>query len=988
LIWFCAATLMIVFRPGAGNGLLAQPAVINSSSAGYTLTAWTVQTGLPPGDVIAIAEDLDGYLWLGTSSGLVRFDGALFTARTTLGDTAPPEDRVVSALVGSRDGSLWVGHGGSGGVARIHLDQVTNYHERDGLFSGAVVALLEDRTGTIWAGGRGGLSRFRNGRWEPIRNAGDYGGAEVYSIYQDRKGRLWLGTSAGIYAGGTEAFELQFSRPMFVQNFIEDLHDTMWVTDTRETVKQLNGSVSSNHAAAARPPQSGWRLAMDRRGQIWIAALGGGLLRMADSGAGRGAIERFPYEEKIGGAPVALFLDREGDLWVGMRGGGLMRISEQSIAGNVPLDGLTNDGVRVVAAGAGGSVWVATGHSLNRFVGASRESFEVSQTRALSTDHRGVLWVSTAHGLGRVEAGRFVPVQLPSSIVWERVSAVTSDATDGHWLCSSAQGVMVWRHDELFRFDDVPTMRGKACSYLYSDRRGRQWVGFAGGGIAVHSDTSTESYTQADGLAGGGVLAILEDRGGAVWITTRSGVSRFQNGHFTTLTPANGPFTDLVAALVEDDSGYVWIGVNGGAAVVRFLASEMDKVAVDASRLIEYALYDASDGMQGQMQWQQTRAAAARGPDGRLWFATGLGVVIVDPQNLPKSRRPVPPVIEQVVADGRGIPANQPLELRAGVSNLAIHWAAVSLKSASKLRFRYRLEGYEPNWVAGGARRSVSYEHLPSGQYRFRVSATTDGIWTDAASWEFAVAPPFYRSRGFLAFSVLTVAGLIAGASWLRVRTMHARYSLVFAERALVSREIHDTMLQGFAAIGMELEAIARRLDPSQTSSLESLRRLRHQAAHSLGEARDLAVALRQSGMSRVPGLAETLRIFAEHTTTTRGVDVQFTIHGRADMRCSGDVDLQLLRICQEAVNNAIRHGRATEMTITLEFKASGVVLRVGDNGCGFTTGVEPPAADGKDHLGLLGMKERAARVRGHLTITSAPGAGTVIEVVVPVSSR
>ena len=701
-----AFAIMVVFQLSGGIGVLAQSAVINSSSAGYTLAAWTAQAGLPSGDVIAITQDLDGYLWLGTSTGLLRFDGAEFTARETLGQTAPREDRVVSSLVGSRDGSLWVGRGGHGGVARIYMDRVTSYGEPDGLFAGPVASLLEDRDGTIWAGGRGGLARFRHGQWEHIGTRGDYGGAEVHSIYQDRTGRLWLGTSAGVYVGTNEVFELRFPGQMFVQDFVEDLHNTLWVTDTRETIKPLDGSGSLTRATTGRPPQSGWRLAMDRRGQVWIAALGGGLLRLAGHGLRPGAIERFLYEGKIGGAPLALFFDRDGDLWVGLRGGGLMRVSEQSIAGNVPLDGLTNDGVRAVAAGTGSSVWVATGHSLNRFVGTSRQVFPLSQTRALSTDHNGTLWIATAGGVGHLENGRFVSLTLPADIIWERVSAITSDATDGRWLCSSAQGIMLWRNGALFRFDDVPKIHGKACSDVYSDRRGRQWIGFAGGGIAVRGGASTELYTEADGLAGGGVLAILEDRSGDIWVTTRSGVSRFHNGRFTTLTEANGPFVDLIAALVEGDDGYVWVGVNGGAAIVRFLASEMDKVAVNALRLIEYTLYDASDGMQGKIQWQQTRAGAVRGPDGRLWFATGLGLAVVDPHNLPKSRRPMLPRIEQVVADGRALSPIPSLELPAGVSNLTVHWGTVSLKSATKLRFRYRLEGYEPNWVAAGARRS------------------------------------------------------------------------------------------------------------------------------------------------------------------------------------------------------------------------------------------------------------------------------------------
>ena len=210
---------------------------------------------------------------------------------------------------------------------------------------------------------------------------------------------------------------------------------------------------------------------------------------------------------------------------------------------------------------------------------------------------------------------------------------------------------------------------------------------------------------------------------------------------------------------------------------------------------------------------------------------------------------------------------------------------------------------------------------------------------------------------------------------------MRQRYALVFAERALVSREIHDTLLQNLAAMGMELEAVLRQLDP-RSSAAEALRQLQHQAAHSMKEARDLVVALRGTGISKAPGLVETLKGMLDHTTATRGVSVSLNVEGPAP-RCSADVELQLMRICQEAVNNAIVHGGATAIDVVLASRDSEVVFRVSDNGCGFDTGAEP--ADGLEHLGLLGMQERAERIGALITISSTPGTGTVVEVIAPV---
>ena len=335
---------------------------------------------------------------------------------------------------------------------------------------------------------------------------------------------------------------------------------------------------------------------------------------------------------------------------------------------------------------------------------------------------------------------------------------------------------------------------------------------------------------------------------------------------------------------------------------------------------------------------------------------------------------------------GRRVSADRGLSLAAGTSNLRIEFGTISLSSSSKLRFRYMLEELDDEWVYAGNTREAIYSNVPSGDYRFRVSTTANGEWTEAARWEFSVAPPFYRTREFAILSVLGLLLIFGAAWWFRLRAVRSQFALVFAERARVSREIHDTLLQSLAAIGVELETIATQLEPAQAPARDGLRRLRRQVGHCLREARESILELRNNSM-KPRALVDVLRELADHTTKTKGIRAEFSVTGRA-RQCSGDADVQLLRIAQEAVANAVKHGRATHIHITLHFDKDGVRLTIVDNGCGFVPEERDPAPAIGEHLGLLTMRERAARLRGKLALISSPGVGTTIEAAVPMAAE
>jgi signal transduction histidine kinase/ligand-binding sensor domain-containing protein len=953
--------------------------------ANYALTAWPTERGLPPGDVTAITQDLDGYLWIGTTSGLARFDGLQFSLWGTHGEPSLPV-RAVPALTGAHDGSLWIGYGAPGGVSRFRNGQIVHFTEKDGIPRGAIASLIEDRHGTVWAGGTGGLSRFVDDRWELVSGTAGLPAVEVTSLYEDTHGTLWVGGAAGVFRRDPAAFVLVDNISTYPRSLAEDGAGSIWLTDLHRIARKARVANAPPLPREVRLPAAGWRLLHDRDGSLWVASWASGLLRMRKPAtAAVPVVERFAYEHKIGGSPRSLFEDQDGNIWVGMRGGGLLRISESVLQNDIPLDGLTTDGVRALSVAGDGSVWIATEHNLHRFAGSTRRVYSLSQTLALHTDTSGTLWAATTQDLFKVVGDRIDRLGLPPAMRMDRIASITTDPDGALWLCDVDRGLRQWSAGHLNRFDDQPEVFAKPCGFTYTDRRGRVWVGFTGGGIAVYENGGFRTYDEKAGLVGGRIIAINEDRKGAVWISAIAGLSRFQNGRFTTLTGRNGPFAGVVPSLVEDNDGYIWIGVNAGSGLIRLNPAELDKVAVNSSHQIEYRLYDVSDGLPGELQWP-SRPAAVRGGDGRLWLATRAGASVIDPRQLPRNHRPAPPTIDRVVVDGRTLPtATGVIELPARTSTLQVDYGSLSLSAASKVRYRYMLEGVNSEWVDAAARRQAVFTNVPAGRHRLRVSATNDGLWTDARFWDFAIAPPFYRTNRFYALLATSLLLGLGATWWLRLRAVQHRFSLVIAERARVSREIHDTLLQSLGAIGLELETIASQLDSSQQPTRDALRRLRQDVRRSVREARESIMELRSTRLER-RSLADALRELAARTKSTAGKQLAVAVEVSGQpRRCSAETEDELLRIGQEAVSNAVRHGRATNIQVALDYGEDALSLRVSDDGTGFVPPGQPIGSGA--HLGLMNMKERAEKIGGHVRISSQPGHGTAVLAVAPLSS-
>jgi signal transduction histidine kinase/ligand-binding sensor domain-containing protein len=944
----------------------------------YVLTAWTADKGAPSGDVWTMAQDAAGYLWLGTSEGLVRFDGFEFTPWGRLGGAALPGNSIQS-LISTRDGSLWVGFGDAPGPVRIRQNRVTAYGASDGFSANAVPAVAEGPDGAIWAGARDGLHRFAGGRWSRVGPAEGAPAAQVYSLYMDRKGGLSVGSAAGVFhlAPGAARFELVTPDRAFVQSFAEDASGRVWVGHTEQIVASLLPGPRPDLAADVRVPTPGWRLLTGVLGDIWIAALGGGLLHLrGDAATGRPVIERVRYEHTLTGSPRALFQDRHQDLWVGMRGGGLLRVAEAAVRTGTRLVGLTNDGVRAITAQPDGSVWVATGHNVNVFGPSGVRAHEIAQTMALHTDTVGRVWAATHEGVGRIENGRFVPMPLPRPIRTERVTSLTSDRRGGLWLCSVDEGVLRLAPGILEDFSRDADVARRSCTYAYGDSRGRVWLGFSRGGVATYEEGRFTNYGEKDNLASGTVMAIYEDREGAIWVGTSSGLSRFAGGRFVTADADNGLPGSIVPSVIDDGEGALWVGVGSGAGLIRFTKSEFDSVAADPAYRLRYALYDASDGLQGMLHWF-SHPSAVRTGDGLLWLVTGTGIAVVDPKRLPAPDAPAAPRIARVVLDGQPAPAGETLQVPHSTSSLAVEYTALALSGASKLRFRYMLEGLGADWVDAGVGRVATFSDLPPGSYRFRVASTAGGAWTEATpALAITVLPPFYRTAPFYVACAAALSLLLWAYWWARMRAVQRRFAVVLDERARLSREIHDTLLQDLGAIRLRLDGLTARVARSDRDAGDMLRALHAQVGRCIREARHAIWELR-SPRRDSRDLVVGFEGLAADARASAGTPVTVTAAG-TPWQCAQEVEEQLLRIGQEALANAVRHGHASQIGVTVDYGDDALEVRIDDDGVGFAAS---GAGASEGHWGLLNMQERAASIGGRLEVSSAPGRGTTVAV-------
>ena len=980
---------------------------LNDVLVDYTLTTWGLKDGLPSSVVWAIAQDKEGYLWLGTDEGPVRFDGARFIPWEPLGPTLLPK-APVRAICATRDGSIWFGLGNTGGVSRLSDGQLRNYGASDGLPDGAAVTvLLADPAQTVWAGTSVGLFVFSGDRWQ--RSGRGLPAGAVNAIYVDRAGRFLVGMDSGLFRRRQPHDDNAFERvgvEEIVRGIAEDAHGTMWVTDPFIGFRRADERRTATHYGQQG---RGNRLLVDSSGNLWVGAARQGLWRVrfengnstsvnagAQAPALRSAGARTPARRSLGVVPIvekttalvgfsddgvtSLLQDSEGNIWAGTLDG-LNRLTPHRITPVTDV-GLVS-GVEVTTDGA---VWVGAADAVIKFAQGLLHLRRPAETlpgvvSAMHASPDGGLWAAVGSTLFRFDRGTRTAVHLPGVTPPQRITAITSDTQGRLWLSDADQGLVRWDGTRLTPVA-LPTDLGQSrLVAAETDRTRRMWLAFANGRVAtVARDGTITTYGREHGLDAGGSRLIYEDDEGTIWLGGTEGLSRFADGRFVTLNAANGFPTESLTAVVEDDAGTFWLGTEG-AGIVRIARAELDRALANASYRPRYRVFDKFDGFAGTPRWFGNRAAV-RTKDGRLWFLAGRGVTVIDPHTLPTG--PAPPVrvrIEGVVADDRRIPVVPRLTLPARTTRLQIDYAVLDLTSPRRTHFRYKLAGFDRDWIDAGSRRQAFYTNLPPREYEFRAMASNDdGTWSEAAGvWAFAIQPAFYQTSWFLAAGILGIAAIIGGVWRLHVRRVRSQFALLIGERARLSREIHDTLLQGLYGVALRCEAITKAVESSAPWLQQHFLQMRKDVQEYIHEARQSIQDLRSPRLFD-RDLTGALRDFGERVTVGTPIKFELAVHG-VPRGIAANVDQQLLRIAQEAVVNAVRHAEPHGVRVELCYDAAAVTLRVCDDGRGFDPRI---LREGEGHYGLVGMKERAASVGGTLHISSHDGRGAQVEAVVP----
>lgn len=979
----------------------------------YGFQSWQTDDGLPQNTVHAVLQSRSGYIWIGTEGGLVRFDGAQFTVFDKKSTPQLGSD-LISSLLEDQAGTLWIGT--SGGLTRFDHGHFQNFTTHDGLPADSVSSLYRARNGSLWIATTAGIATYRNNRFQSIPLP--QGLSDNSIIAEAPDGSLWTNSANNLIR-----IDPQSLAATTVQDFNEpiltiaiDVHGTVWVGSHVGLTAISAGVISSNliHAEVTS-------LLCASNGQVWIGTSNG--LAVFDGKNARFlALQESTAKSRI----VKLFEDQQHAIWASTSHG-VMRILDGHVAVLPSKEALAGSLVLTFFEDREGNVWMGTESSGlailrdRKFTTYTlKDGLTDELVRSVYQDRNGrVLAGTNGGGVNQLTASHFTPLAASTHLSSDVVLALTDDPYGNLWV-GTPDGLNRVRGTETTVFTSADALADDFVRSLYTDRTGAIWIGTRRG-LSRYAHGTFTSYAAIDGLGSDLVGAILQDKDGSLWIGTLGGLTRFANGKFENFTTQQGLSSNIITALYQDSGGNLWIGTNGGGLDVRmgeklislssaktrlpediygilddgngnlWLGSSKGVFRTSKAKLLALAaghdetfspdLYGTADGMRISECSSGGHPAAWKARDGSLWFATLRGVTTVDPAHMPVNRVPPLVAMEQVSVDDAVVSGDQGEKFGPGHTRFAFQYAGLSFVVPQKVRFRYKLDGLDRDWVDAGTRRVAYYTNIPPGRHVFRVMAcNNDGVWSEqAATFSFRIMPHFYQTYWFYFALLLALALLTYEVYRWRVRSVESRFSAVLAERNRIAREIHDTLAQGFVAVSVQLEVVARLLNTSTDAARTHLEQARKLTQECLAEARSSIWNLRsQSSAQDLPSrITESARRITGNSNVQARVQVSGTFHP-----LDPDIEAELLRIAQEAMTNIVRHAQARHADVMLLFQEKLLRMTIKDDGRGFTGNPENFKQNG--HFGLTGMRERAQQIGARFQVTSNKDEGTEIQVEVP----
>lgn len=760
----------------------------------YRHDVWGSAQGLPQNTVGALVRTPDGYLWLATQDGLARFDGVRFTV---FDKSTTPEmtNTDITSLAVDRSGRLWIGTAG-GGLLEYHAGKFSQHTTRDGLSSNTVTCLFGAPDGTLWIGTADGLSRLSNGRLSALRTA-DSLSKDITALARDSAGVIWVGTRKGLaHVSGEHVISRSLGRGRIsedVRALVAAADGTLWIGTTRGLAQLREGRVTASHADTFGRDFIA-ALLEDRAGTLWVATRGRGLGRVSGDRVTRMLAAEGLSEDDV----VALYEDSHGALWIGCNTGGVNRLSRSTFAVYGKPEGLSHDTALPIVSDQQGTVWVGTyGGGVNRMKDGqwtaygTRNGLSSDQILSLYPSRDGSLWIGTRSGLDKLRDGTTTSYGRRVGVAGTPVLALHETGLGQLWIGTST-GLLHYTGGSTRTYTTRDGLPSNYASVLYEDRQGVLWIGTHGGGLSRREGEHFVTYSAQNGFAADIVWAIYEDGDGSLWFGTNgNGLIRLKEGRFTTYTIRNGLFSDTIFQILEDARGNLWMSSPRGLSRVR--RSDFD--AVDAKRLAKVTAiaYGQADGMRSPEFNGGVQPAGWKTTDGRLWFPTIKGVVVVDPSRA-MNTAPTRVLIEDVLVDGE----SRDPQLRASASPAArdyeFRYTALGSPVPNRVRFRYRLEGFDATWIDAGMSRTARYMNIPPGEYRFHVEAggEPEQRSSAAASATLVVTPRFYQTYWFYALCLCGVL-LLGGTFYtVRVNALNSRHQEIIALADARARALED----------------------------------------------------------------------------------------------------------------------------------------------------------------------------------------------------
>lgn len=932
----------------------------------FSRQGWATENGLPQNTVQTLTQTQDGFLWLGTEVGLVRFDGNGFAVFDQHSRPALPGSDV-QCLLAATDGALWVGT--SEGLARMKDGSALVFTTAQGLPGNSVRRLEQDGDRiTIWTDN--GLARAR---LTPI----------VASLLPEAASDPQTAPEID-----PQNLELRAQLPNGVE-----------VRGSKTTLTLLQNAHALQHMDVGRelPGTRLQALWADREGALWIGT-NGGLLRWAS-----GKLEKLPVTDPLASASVlAILEDREGDLWVGTESSGLQILRDQRFRTVTTRDGLSSDNTTAVIQDGAGTLWVGTaGYGVTALrsnppsatglglpavprTWSVRDGLLSDVVLSLAAAPNGDVWVGTADGLSRIRRGAVESFTAGDGLPDDFIRSLHADTDASLWI-GTRRGLTHWKTPadltagSMETFTTATGLGSDLVGAMARDSAGALWVAtFAG--LSRVAGNSIRNFTTADGLSSNVITALLPRADGTLLVGTQDhGWNLWDGQRFISVKKDVLAHTSI-RAILDDGANHLWFATSSGLARCDCQHGMGPMVGADCEHWMEFG---AADGLRSRETAANSHPSAWRAQDGRLWFATPKGLVEVDPAHFPVNSVPPPVVVERFAVDDadQELGAAAKLRIPAGHNHFQFEYAGLSFVAPQKVRYRYMLEGFDKSWTEAGARRTAYYTSIPPGTYTFRVqAANNDGVWnTSGASLRFELRPHFYQTIWFYALLVLLFAGLVLLVLRLRLLRAEREFKAVLGERNRIAREIHDTLAQGYVGISVQLEVLSELLRLKKVdAAAKHLDTTRGFVREGLADARQSIWALRSQDCDEAT-LPVRVRRVAEHAGG-HGLEARFSTYGAYRPLPPG-TEQEIVRIAQEAVHNVKKHAGASNVWVQLEYRPSEVALEVRDDGSGFEPG---KAAEAAGHYGLTGMRERSAAIGGRLEISSEAGNGTTVRLLVP----